>query len=229
MIKKVPVLDLKDGQAVSGKSGMRDTYTPLSTVFSPSPNPVDIANGLKLNGADELYIADLDLIESDGHNIYDVKMANTILPVMLDAGVKNIESFEFFLDYAYKIIVPTETIESIDEFMKIFEKYPKERIVISVDVKDNELYSNNLDISLSEFKEVLKEIDPNEIILLDISSVGTQKGYNKMLLEEFGDFKDRLIIAGGLNKESINDLEKIGIKKVLVGTAMHSGEITLLD
>ena len=229
MIKKVPVLDLKDGQAVSGKSGMRDTYTPLSTVFSPSPNPVDIANGLKLNGADELYIADLDLIESDGHNIYDVKMANTILPVMLDAGVKNIESFEFFLDYAYKIIVPTETIENIDEFMKIFEKYPKERIVISVDVKDNELYSNNLDISLSEFKEVLKEIDPNEIILLDISSVGTQKGYNKMLLEEFGDFKDRLIIAGGLNKESINDLEKIGIKKVLVGTALHSGEITLLD
>ena len=229
MIKKVPVLDLKDGQAVSGKSGMRDTYTPLSTVFSPSPNPVDIANGLKLNGADELYIADLDLIESDGHNIYDVKMANTILPVMLDAGVKNIESFEFFLDYAYKIIVPTETIESIDEFMKIFEKYPKERIVISVDIKDNELYSNNMDISLSEFKEVLKEIDPNEIILLDISSVGTQKGYNKVLLEEFGDFKDRLIIAGGLNKESINDLEKIGIKKVLVGTALHSGEITLLD
>ena len=105
MIKKVPVLDLKDNIAVSGKSGLRDTYTPLQTVFAPSANPVDIANGLSINGADELYIADLDLIEGNGHNIHDVKMVNSILPVMLDAGVKDFESFTFFLDYAYKIIV----------------------------------------------------------------------------------------------------------------------------
>ena len=113
----------------------------MQTVSAPSINPIDIANGLSINGADELYIADLDLIESKGHNIHDIKMVNTIIPVMLDAGVKDFESFTFFLDYAYKIIVPTETIKSIDEIKKIFEKYPKERIVVSVDVKDNELYS----------------------------------------------------------------------------------------
>ena len=56
MIKKVPVLDLKNGQAVSGKSGLRDTYQPLQTVFAPSSNPIEIAQGVKLNGADELYI-----------------------------------------------------------------------------------------------------------------------------------------------------------------------------
>lgn len=229
MINKVPVLDLKNGQAVSGKSGMRDTYTPLNTVFAPSANPVEIANGLKLNGASELYIADLDLIESNGHNINDVKMVNTIIPVMLDAGVKNLESFEFFLDYAYKIIVPTETIESIEELEKIFEKYPKERIVVSVDVKDNELFSKNLDITLKEFKEILINLNPSEIILLDITGVGTEKGYNENLLDQFNDLKDKLIIAGGLNKDSIVELEKIGIKKVLVGTALHSGEIRLLD
>ena len=124
MIKKIPVIDLKQHQAVSGKSGMRDTYQPLRTVFAPSSNPVEIAQGLKLNGADEMYIADLDLIESSGHNISEIKLVNTILPVMFDGGVKNCESFDFFLDYAYKIIVPTETIESIEEMEKIFEKYP---------------------------------------------------------------------------------------------------------
>ena len=62
MIKKIPVIDLKQHQAVSGKSGMRDTYQPLNTVFAPSSSPVEIAQGLKLNGADEMYIADLDLI-----------------------------------------------------------------------------------------------------------------------------------------------------------------------
>lgn len=229
MIKKIPVIDLKQHQAVSGKSGMRDTYTPLNTIFAPSSNPVEIAQGLKLNGADEMYIADLDLIESQGHNIDDIRMVNTILPVMFDGGVKNLEGFEFFLNYAYKIIVPTETLESIDEMRKIFEKYPKERIVISVDVKNNELLAKHMDLSLSEFKEILKELDPNEIILLDITGVGTEQGYNKKLLDEFEELKDKLIIAGGLNKDSIGELESLGIKKVLIGTSLHSGEVKLLD
>ncbi|MBO6274496.1 MAG: HisA/HisF family protein [Methanobrevibacter sp.] len=228
MIKKIPVLDLKDGQAVSGKSGLRDTYQPLQTVFAPSANPIEIAQGLKLNGADELYIADLDLIESNGHNINDIKMVNTIIPVILDAGVKNAEGFSFFLDYAFKLIVPTETLESLDELYEIFEKYPKERIIISVDVKDNELFCKNLDLTLKEFKEVLVDIGASQIILLDISSVGTNNGYNKELLDEFKDLKDCLIIGGGLNKESIDELERLGIKKVLVGTSLHSGEISII-
>lgn len=229
MIKKIPVIDLKQHQAVSGKSGMRDTYQPLNTVFAPSANPVEIAQGLKLNGADEMYIADLDLIESQGHNINDIKMVNTILPVMFDGGVKNLEAFEFFLDYAYKIIVPTETLESIEEMEKIFEKFPKERIVVSIDTKNNELLAKNFDMSLSEFKEILIRLDPIEIILLDITGVGTEKGYNEYLLNEFEELKDKLIIGGGLNKDSLGELESLGIKKVLIGTSLHSGEVKLLD
>ena len=229
MIKKIPVIDLKQHQAVSGKSGMRDTYKPLNTVFAPSANPVEIAQGLKLNGADEMYIADLDLIESQGHNINDVRMVNTIIPVIFDGGVKNLESFEFFLEYAYKIIVPTETLESVDELRKIFEKYPKERIVVSVDTKNNELLAKNMDMTLSEFKEVLIELDPNDVILLDITGVGTEKGYNEYLLNEFEELKDKLIIAGGLNKDSLGELESLGIKRVLIGTSLHSGEVKLLD
>lgn len=229
MIKKIPVIDLKQHLAVSGKSGMRDTYQPLNTVFASSANPVEIAQGLKLNGADEMYIADLDLIESQGHNINDIKMVNTILPVMFDGGVKNLEAFEFFLDYAYKIIVPTETLESIEEMEKIFEKFPKERIVVSIDTKNNELLAKNFDMSLSEFKEILIRLDPIEIILLDITGVGTEKGYNEYLLNEFEELKDKLIIGGGLNKDSLGELESLGIKKVLIGTSLHSGEVKLLD
>lgn len=228
MIKKIPVLDLKNGQAVSGKSGLRYTYQPLQTIFAPSSNPIEIAQGLKINGANELYIADLDLIEKNGHNINEIKMINTFLPVILDAGIKNIDTFEFFIDYAYKLIIPTETIENIDEIYKIFKKYPKSRIIISVDIKNDDLYSKNLDLSLDEFKSILDEIDPDEIIILDISSVGTGKGFNEKLLKKFWDMKDKLIIAGGLNKDSVKELESLGIKKVLLGTGLHSGEIRII-
>lgn len=228
MITKVPVLDLKDNIAVSGKSGQRETYTPLESVFSNSSDPIEIANNLKLNGAKELYIADLDLIDSNGHNLHQVKMVNNILPVIFDGGVKDFESYTFFLDYAYKVIVATETLESLDELQRIFEAFPKERIVLSIDIKDNKLYSKHLDISLDKLKKILRYLDPAEIILLDISSVGTNKGFNKELLKEFEEFKDKLIIAGGINKDSLDELEKEGIKKVLIGTSLHNGEIAIL-
>lgn len=228
MINKIPVIDLKDNIAVSGKSGQRETYTPLRSIYANSSDPVEIANNLKLNGANEIYIADLDLIDGNGHNLHTVKMVNTILPVIFDGGVKDFESYTFFLDYAYKVIVATETLKDLDELQRIFEAFPKERIVLSIDIKDNKLYSKNLDVSIEQLKKILRKLDPSEIILLDISHVGTNNGFNKELLTEFSEFKDKLIIAGGLNKDSLEDLEKEGIKKVLIGTSLHNGEIAIL-
>lgn len=226
MMEIVPVLDLMNNQAVSGKSGNRSTYTPLNTVYATNSDPVNIANGLQLNGAHEIYIADLDLIEKQGHNLYKIKEVNTILPVMLDSGIKDFDSFKFYLDFAYKLIVATETIESVDEMRKIFDTFPRERIVVSVDIKNGELYSNNLDMNLEEFKEVLRELNPNEIILLNISDVGTGKGYDTHFLDDFKEFTDKIIIAGGINKEDLPSLEAKGVKKALIGTALHNGQIT---
>ncbi|WP_040681805.1 HisA/HisF family protein [Methanobrevibacter boviskoreani] len=228
MIEIVPVLDLIGNQAVSGKSGNRSTYTPLNTIYAPNSDPLNIANGLELNGAKEIYIADLDLIEKQGNNLYKIKDVNTVLPVMLDCGIRDFESFKFYLDFAYKLIVATETIESIDEMRKIFDTFPRERIVVSVDIKDGQLYSNNLDMSLEEFRDVLRELDPNEIILLNISDVGTGNGYDIRFLDDFKEFKDKIIIGGGINQEDLEPLERYGVKKALIGTALHNGSISIL-
>ena len=45
----------------------------------------------------------------------------------------------------------------------------------------------------------------------------------------YKDMKEKLIIAGGLNKESIGELDSQGIKKILIGTSLHSGEVGILD
>jgi phosphoribosylformimino-5-aminoimidazole carboxamide ribotide isomerase len=227
MLEIIPVLDLMNSVAVSGKSGNRNTYTPLQTIFSQDSNPIAIANNLKINGAKEIYIADLDLIEKKGHNLDTVKMLNTILPVMLDCGIKNLESFDFYVKFVNKIIVATETLDSIEELHKIFDKFPKERIVISLDIKNDKILSNNLDISLNDFKRELATIGPNEIILLDISKVGTENGFNKELLNNFSEFKDKIILGGGLTNEELHSLDEFGIKKVLVGSALHKGDVKL--
>ena len=228
MLEIIPVIDLMNSVAVSGKSGNRETYTPLQTIYASSSDPLEIALSLKSAGAKEMYIADLDFIERNGNNnIFKIKEVNSLLPVILDVGVDKLETFEFLLEFAYKIIVATETLESIEELGKIFEKYPKERIIVSVDVKNNELYAKNMDIDLEGFKEVLRRIDPNEIILLDISSVGTEGGFNKPLLESFEEFKDKIILGGGITPDEISQLDALGIRKALVGTALHKGQIRL--
>ena len=73
-----------------------------------------------------------------------------------------------------KLLLQAEHWKAWMNCMKFAKKYPKERIVISVDVKDDELYSKNLDLTLKEFKDILIDIDVSQIILLDISGVGTK-------------------------------------------------------
>jgi phosphoribosylformimino-5-aminoimidazole carboxamide ribotide isomerase len=227
MIEIIPVLDLMNSIAVSGKSGNRSSYTPLSSSYSLNSDPVTITQSLKISGAKQIYIADLDLIEKQGHNLDKVKIINTMLPVMLDAGIKDLNSFKFYLDFAYKLIVATETLKSLEELYKIFDKFSKERIVVSVDIKDNQLFSQNIDMTIAEFKKELIAIDPNEIILLNITSVGTNCGFDMNLINTFSGLKDKLILGGGITKNEINELSNIGIKKVLIGSSLHNGEISL--
>jgi phosphoribosylformimino-5-aminoimidazole carboxamide ribotide isomerase len=147
---------------------------------------------------------------------------------MLDWGVKDLLSFEFALEFASKIIVATETLKSLDDLQAIFHKFPKDRIVVSVDIKDGKLLAPEMDMSLDLFKEHLMELQPSQIILLDISKVGTHEGFNQNLPDEFADFNDSLILGGGIIPSEIKSLGEKGIKSVLVGSALHKGEIPLI-
>ncbi|MBC7100370.1 HisA/HisF family protein [Methanothermobacter tenebrarum] len=225
MIEVIPVLDLMGSLAVSGKSGKREEYKPLESIFSASPDPIEIALSLKRAGARRIYIADLDAITGQGSNIQLIQEINHIIPVMLDFGVQDFKSFKFGLNIAWQVIVATETLKDINELKKIFKVFPKSRIVVSIDTKNGQLYSKNLNMTLEEFKDILLQLDPGEVILLDLTRVGTQKGINKKLIKKFIKFD--IIPGGGIKLQDIPLLSSIGIKKILAGTALHQGKIPL--
>ena len=225
MTELIPVLDLMSKIAVSGKSGIRDTYKPLETIYSETPDPVEIAISLKRQGFKRIYVADLDAIEGKGSNLEIVRRINHVLPVMLDWGVRDIRGFTFALDYAQKIIIATETVNSWEDLKVICEKFPKERITISVDIKDGQILGKSLSTTFSEIKSELLQLKPEEIILLDISSVGTLTGFNQDILKEFQGMEDSLILGGGITPEEIKNLIEQGLSKFLVGTALHAGEM----
>ena len=218
-----PVLDLKDGLAVSGKSGKRETYKPLKTVFNDSSDPVKIAEALKKAGYSELYIADLDAIEGTGSNQELVKEINSTIPVMLDAGITNYHDINTVFNDAEKIIVATETIESMDDIKQIFSCYPKDSLVLSVDLVNGEVLSKNMELNFEDVMGLIEKFNPAEVIILDVSRVGTGSGFDEAIVNSFNRMDAQLIVGGGVTKAAISQLEKLGVDKFLVGTAIHNG------
>ena len=228
MLNIIPVLDLKSGIAVTGQSGNRDTYKELKSIYSKKSDPIEIAYNLKKKGINEMYIADLDAIEKKGSNSEIIKKINRILPIMLDYGIEDEKSFKYALEFASKIIIGTETLSNLKELYNIYNKYPNERIIISIDIKDNELLNNELNITLDELIEELKILNPLEIILLDLSNVGTSVGFNKNLLKKFETLKKSIIIGGGITANQLKILNiEHQIQKVLIGTNLHNGKIKI--
>jgi phosphoribosylformimino-5-aminoimidazole carboxamide ribotide isomerase len=225
MIKIIPVLDLKSGMAVSGKSGERSNYKPLKTVYSSSSNPVEIATTLKEKGAKCIYIADLDAIEGNGSNNDIIKKINDIIPVILDAGANNVDMVNNLLKFTDKVIVATETLISFKDLDEIFKTFSKKELIISIDCKKGQILSKKSDLSFKKFEKKLKEIKPDEIIILDISGVGTQRGFNHKLLNQMEGWEDYLTLGGGINLKNMETLQKRGITKFLLGSALHSGKI----
>jgi len=45
------------------------------------------------------------------------------------------------------------------------------------------------------------------------------------LLNNFRGMEDSLILGGGITPDDIQNLNKLGFKRYLIGTALHSGKI----
>ena len=224
----IPVMDLKNGEAVSGKSGKRETYTPLKTVFDKSSEPIAIARKLKKSGFSQIYIADLDSIEGNSSNLQIAGEINQIIPVMFDPGIKNSVGLQKILDRVEKVIVATETIENFDEMEAIFSNFPKENLVLSIDIKNGSVLGKHIKVDFNDLIKKIEEINPLEVILLDISRVGTENGVDHELIKSFIGLDTDLILGGGITLEDIIELQSLGLEYFLVGTALHSGYLNSL-
>ena len=221
----IPVLDIKEGVAVSGKSGNRNEYKPLKTVFDSSSDPLKISEALKNAGASEIYIADLDAIEGRDSNLDLVGNINQILPVMLDSGACDLESVAEALQVSDKVIVATETLRSLGDLDEIFCKVKPERLIISIDVLNNEILTKHLELDFNILRKIVEKLKPSQIIILDISNVGCEGGINWQLMDDFAGIESSIIFGGGVTAEDFLKLDGKIVDKVLVGTALHHGRI----
>ncbi len=217
MVEVIPVLDIRGGVAVSGRSGNREEYTPLQTVFAWSTDPVEIAKNLPFK---RLYVADLDGVVEGNPDITTLRRLAELKEVMIDPGVRVPSDLDLFDNLDCGIVLGTETIKGPEVIREALKRFGG-RVLVSIDIKEGRVLSGFLPGDPVESFEVLAGLGVSRFIFLNISAVGTQSADLSFIkdLNKAGE----IILGGGITREDLPTVEESGVDGVLVGTALHKG------
>ena len=235
----IPVIDIKDGQAVHAVGGLREFYRPVQSAITDSSDPVRILTVMKRRfGIERCYIADIDALEGGPVNVdLLIKLRQVGASILVDVGVRTTDDvgrlLELQLDH---IILGSETVEDIDLLRQIIDTYGSERFIFSIDLKAGHLVTRNSswrDVSPTQLGLMVAETGIDQFILLDLSAVGTGRGLSTLdsCRELRRQLPDAQITAGGGVRTTTHlmQLEEAGANSALVATAIHSGSMTAQD
>ncbi|MFQ6134620.1 MAG: HisA/HisF-related TIM barrel protein [Nitrososphaerales archaeon] len=231
----IPVVDIMRGVVVQAVKGYREEYRPLETDLSATADPVEVASGLKSRfGFDELYTADLDGIMRGEADLSLLARLCRIggMKVTADAGVNSPSKARALLDTGVaSIIVGTETLGRLKDLAGIIEASGSVPVTGSIDVKDVKVVSKCVElkgVKPPEAARMFEDSGVEQLILLDVSRVGSEVGVDVGLVEEtVGAVGLPLLVGGGV--ASIGDilaLRDAGASGVLVATALYRGRLS---
>ena len=132
----------------------------------------------------------------------------------------------------HKIILATETIDSFDVIDDAIKELGPDKIIVSIDMKNQKIISDCEEISQMDVYEIIDKLNERhikEIILLDLAKIGSLRGdsasYYEKIREKYPEIK--LIVGGGIKDiKDISSLEQSGFEGGLIATAIHTGKIT---
>jgi phosphoribosylformimino-5-aminoimidazole carboxamide ribotide isomerase len=225
MFRIIFVLDILNGNAVHAVRGERAKYQSVKgSVVCNSSAPVDIISTVIPK---EAYIADLDYLQHLGDNFGLIEQISEMTKTMVDIGPENMDDVEKCERITDTVIIGTETA-SLDLIAAAAERFPG-RINVSIDMKYGVVLTKDrkLEMKPRELITKLNDSDIKDIIILDLSKVGTSAGIDVDFLKEVAGLSNHNILAGGgiRDMDDIHALEKIGIRGALAATAVHNGKI----
>lgn len=235
-MRLIPVMDLRGGLAVHAVSGERERYQPVKSVLADSANPLAIARAFRERlGLSELYIADLDAIQGCGHHrpLIATLARQESMKLLVDAGAADFQGvLDVIATGSHKAIIGSETLVNWEDLLYILSKIPADRLIFSLDMRDGQILTRCPELAtLSPLGalENLHAVGVQEVILLELTRVGTGAGVDRYLITKARQrFPSLLLLTGGGIRDAsdLNELEAIGISRVLVATALHRGIIT---
>jgi phosphoribosylformimino-5-aminoimidazole carboxamide ribotide isomerase len=238
-MRVIPVLDLKEGQAVHARGGQRADYAPVQSVLAASPgDALALARAYHdVLGCEECYVADLDAI---GSAAPQWALLRTIVGAggrwMVDVGCRTVErAQEAVSTGASRVVVGLETLDGFDRLAAISANVARERVVFSLDLHaGHPIIQHGASIAGAplEIVEQAVRAGAQALVLLDLARVGTGSGVDLELVRRIRTAHPDLELVAGGGVQGPSDLERAaaaGVDGVLVATALHDGRLSAAD
>ena len=220
----IPAIDILNNIVVKPIAGERKKYKAIQSPIVNSSKLDHIVESL-LNEYDfkKIYIADLNAIAGVKNNFTIIESIIAKYPYIdfwVDFGIRTFLDFKQSRNLACTLIIGSETLKSVLELKKIIKKMKRERIVLSLDFKNNSFLGPS-----SLIYE--KQLWTKKIILMSLDNIGSNKGPNLNNYDQINcGLKNELYLAGGVrNNKDIFLLKKKGIKGVILSSAIHKRKI----
>lgn len=231
-VEIIPAIDIIDGRCVRLSQG---DYA-QTKVYDASP--VDMAKRYADCGVKRIHVVDLDGAKSSSpRNLKTLeKMAvGAGVEIEWGGGIKSEESLRALFDYgATYAIVGSVAAQKPTLFAEWLARYGGERMVLGADVRGGKVAVNGwqqeVELTIDDLVKEFMPMGLSQVICTDISRDGMLQGPSFELytrLQEQYDAVDFTVSGGVSSMKDIEECDRLGLRKVIVGKAIYENRITL--
>jgi phosphoribosylformimino-5-aminoimidazole carboxamide ribotide isomerase len=225
----IPSIDIKDGKTVRVVKGI-----PELNCREYGNDPVEMARIWRAENAKLIHVVDFD--GAADHSKRNFKIieeicSSVIIPVEFAGGIRTFEEAKEMMQTGIsRLVVSTMAIENRTDFVKSLEFFGPLKLVISLDVVDEEIVIRGRRIKTGikylDFAKELADLGVERFIVTDVNTNGMMNGPNIEMSKKVAEVTGAKIThSGGVrNKDELMDLQNlipIGIDSVIVGRALY--------
>ena len=225
----IPSIDIKEGKTVRVVQGI-----PELDCKEYGSNPVEMAKLWRKENAKMIYVVDFDgAWEHSNKNfkVVEEMCSSIVIPVQFSGGIRNIDDVKNIMNCGIiRLAINTMAIENRKDLIKALDIYGPKKIVIALDILDDELVIKGRKIKTGihylQFAKEMLELGIERFLVTDISKNGMMLGTNLALSKEIAEqTKVKITHAGGIrNKDELMDFQNlcdIGVDSVIIGRAFY--------
>ena len=229
----LPAIDLYEKKAVRLLEG---DYRKM-TVYSD--DPLSVAHDFAVQGAEWIHMVDLEgAREGTTPNLEVVAgiVRNTSLSVEVGGGIRSMEVAGRYLEAGVARVILGTAAVTDEDFLREALRCYGERIAVGVDLKDGYVaikgWLETSAYTAEEFLGKMQKMGVRTVICTDISRDGMLCGPSAAFYAELQSrFPEvEITVSGGISgMDDIGELDRQGLRSVIVGKALYEGRITLKE